>query len=173
MSYTIDTVHSHVGFSVRHMMVTTVRGKFTRYAGTAAIDPTDFTKSTFQGEIEVESIDTGNADRDKHLRTNDFFDAANHPKITFRSTRIVHKGGDDYEVTGDLTIRGVTKPVTLAVEYAGTNKNPWGKVVAGFSARGEVNRKDFGVAFNAPLETGGVLVADKVKLELDVQAVEG
>jgi polyisoprenoid-binding protein YceI len=171
MAWQIDSVHTHVGFSVRHMMVTTVRGQFRSYRGTVSLDPKDFTRSTFAGEIDVASIDTGNADRDNHLRTNDFFDAPNHPKILFRSTRIEAKGGNEYVVHGAITIRGVEKPVALQVEYLGTSKNPYGKTVAGLSARGSINRKDFGVNFNAVLETGGVAIADKVNLELDVEAV--
>ena len=170
MSWILDSVHTHVGFSVKHMMVTTVRGQFKEYRGTVNLDPKDFTKSTFEGAVDVASIDTGNVDRDNHLRTNDFFDAPNHPKITFKSTGIEAKGGSDFVVRGDLTIRGVTKPVVLEVEYLGTSKNPYGKTVAGFSARGTVDRKDFGVAFNAILETGGVAVGEKVKLEVDVEA---
>ena len=171
MSWSIDTVHSHVGFSVRHMMVATVRGQFKTYSGTLQLDPKDFTLSRFAGEIEVASVDTGNVDRDNHLRTNDFFDAPSHPKITFRSSRIEAKAAGAYAVHGDLTIRGVTKPVALDVEFLGTSKNPYGKTVTGFSARGTVNRKDFGVSFNAVLETGGVAVAEKVNLEVEVEAV--
>jgi polyisoprenoid-binding protein YceI len=171
MSWVIDSVHSHVGFSVRHMMVTTVRGQFKQYSATFNLDPKDFARSTFAGEIEVTSIDTGNADRDNHLRSNDFFDAPNHPKITFASTGIEQKSDTEYAVHGDLTIRGVKKPVTLEVEYLGTSKNPYGKTVAGLHVHGTINRKDFGVNFNAILETGGVAVAEKVKLELDLQAV--
>jgi polyisoprenoid-binding protein YceI len=171
MAWQIDSVHTHVGFSVRHMMVTTVRGQFRTYRGKVNLDPKDFTRSTFEGEIDVASIDTGNGDRDNHLRTNDFFDAPNHPKIRFRSTRIEAKGDNEYVVHGAITIRGVEKPVALQVEYLGTSKNPYGKTVAGLSARGTINRKDFGVNFNAVLETGGVAIADKVNLELDVEAV--
>lgn len=171
MAWSIDTVHTHVGFSVKHMMVTTVRGQFKAYSGEAKLDPQDFSKSTFKGEIDVASIDTGNSQRDDHLRTNDFFDAPNHPKITFASTSFEKKGEGEFVVNGDLTIRGVTKPVALEVEYHGTSKNPYGKTVAGLSARGTINRKDFGVNFNALLETGGVAVAEKVKLELDVELV--
>jgi len=170
MSWTIDTVHSHVGFSVRHMMVSTVRGQFRKYGGTVKIDPKDFSRSSFEGEVEVASIDTGNPDRDNHLRTGDFFDAPNHPKIRFKSTRIEAKGGSEYSVTGDLTIRGVTKPVTLDVEFHGTQKDPYGRNVAGVTARGSVNRKDFGVSWNAVLETGGFAVSDKVTLELELEA---
>jgi polyisoprenoid-binding protein YceI len=169
MAWVIDNVHSHVGFSVKHMMVTTVRGQFRQYRGTLRLDPKDFTRSTFEGAIDVASIDTGNADRDTHLRTNDFFDAPNHPTITFKSSRIEPKGEGEYTVHGDLTIRGVTKPIALDVEFGGTGKNPYGKTVAGVSARGTINRKDFGVSFNALLETGGVAVGEKVKLEVDVE----
>lgn len=171
MSWSIDTVHSHVGFSVKHMMIATVRGQFKSYSGTFRLDPKEFTRSSFEGEVDVASIDTGNADRDNHLRTNDFFDAPSHPKITFKSTGIEAKGEGEYTVHGDLTIRDVTKPVALDVEFHGTSKNPYGKTVAGLSARGTINRKDFGVNFNALLETGGVAVSEKVKLELDVEAV--
>jgi polyisoprenoid-binding protein YceI len=171
MSWSIDPVHSHVGFSVRHMMVSTVRGQFKTYGGTLQLDPKNFTRSSFTGEIDVASVDTGNVDRDNHLRTNDFFDAPNHPKITFKSTRIEAKAGAEYVVHGDLSIRGVTKPVALDVEFLGTSKNPYGKTVAGFSAHGTVDRKEFGVAFNAVLETGGVAVAEKVKIDIEVEAL--
>jgi polyisoprenoid-binding protein YceI len=169
MIWTVDPVHSHVGFSVRHMMVTTVRGTFTSFRGTLEIDPDDFTRSRVTGEIDTASVDTKNADRDNHLRTNEFFDVANHPKITFTSTRIERKD-EAYVVHGDLTIRGVTHPVALDVEYAGTSKNSYGQTVAGLSATGTINRREFGVQFNALLETGGVAVSDKVKLEIEVQA---
>jgi polyisoprenoid-binding protein YceI len=171
MSWTIDTVHSHVGFSVKHMMVATVRGRFTGYRGALRLDPSDFTRSSFEGEIDVASIDTGNADRDNHLRTNDFFAAQNHPKISFKSTGIEAKGEGEYVVRGDLTIRGVTRPVALDVEYQGTSKNPYGQTVTGLGVRGTINRKDFGVSFNALLETGGVAVGEKVKIEIDVEAI--
>jgi polyisoprenoid-binding protein YceI len=171
MTWQIDNVHTHVGFSVKHMMVATIRGQFRSYRGTVNLDERDFTRSTFEGEIDVASVDTGNPDRDNHLRTGDFFDAANHPKILFKSTRIEPKGDEEYVVHGDITIRGVTKPIALDVEYLGTSRNPYGKTVAGLAVRGTLNRKDFGVNFNAVLETGGVAVSEKVKLELDVEAV--
>ena len=171
MTWTIDPIHTHVGFSVKHMMVSTVRGQFKRYRGTIQLDPTEFTRSTFEGEIDVASVETGNAQRDDHLRTGDFFDAPNHPKITFKSTRVEAKGDGEYVVQGDLTIRGVTKPVELEVEFHGTSKNPWGKTVAGLSARATINRKDFGVSYNAVLETGGVAVSEKVKIEIDAELV--
>lgn len=171
MSWLIDDVHTHVGFSVKHMMVTTVRGQFKQYRGVMKLDPAEFTRSTFEGEIDVASIDTGNSQRDEHLRTGDFFDAPSHPKITFKSTRIEPKGGGEYVVQGDLTIRGVTKPVALDVELHGTSKNPWGKTVAGLSARATINRKDFGVSYNAVLDAGGVAVGEKVKIEIDAELV--
>ena len=172
MAWKIDTVHSHVSFSVKHMMVTTVRGKFNSYRGSVRLDPKDFTRSSFEGEIDVASIDTGNADRDNHLRTNDFFDAADHPKITFKSTAIEPKGDGEYLVRGDITIRGVTRPIALDVEYRGTSKSPYGQTLAGIGVTGSLDRKDFGVSFNAPLETGGVVVGEKVKLELDIEAIQ-
>lgn len=170
MPWTLDPAHSRIGFSVKHMMVSTARGEFKSYSGSLNLDTEDFTRSSVEGEIEVASIDTGNTDRDTHLRNNDFFDAPTFPKITFKSTRIERKAGDEYVVYGDLTIRGITKEVALDVETSGIHKNPWGQTVTGFSATGSINRKDFGIAFNAPLETGGVLVGEKVKLELDIEA---
>jgi polyisoprenoid-binding protein YceI len=169
MSWVIDSVHSHVGFAVKHMMVSTVRGQFKTYSGTLNLDTNDFAKSSFVGEVDVASIDTSNPDRDNHLRTGDFFDAANHPKITFKSTSI-EKKGDAWAVHGDLTIRGTTKPVTFDVEYHGTGKNPMGKTVAGFEAKTTINRKDFGIAFNMVLETGGIALSETVKIDIDVEA---
>ena len=169
MTWTLDTVHTHVGFAVKHMMVSTARGQFKSYTGTFNLDPNDFTKSTVEGEIDVASIDTNNPDRDNHLRTNDFFDVANHPKILFKSTGIKSKGDGEYTVTGDLTIRGVTKSVDLDVEFGGVAKSPYGFQVAGITARGVIDRKDFGVNFSAPLETGGLLLADKVKIEIEAE----
>jgi polyisoprenoid-binding protein YceI len=168
MLWSVDPVHSHVGFSVRHMMVTTVRGTFKTFSGTMNIGD-DFSSASIEGEIDVASIDTGNTDRDNHLRANEFFDAPAHPKITFKSTS-VEKKGDDFVVHGDLTIRGVTKAISLDVEYAGTSKNPYGQVIVGASVRGSINRKDFGVSWSALLESGGLAVSDTVKLEIDVQA---
>lgn len=171
MAWSIDVVHTHIGFSTKHMMVSTVRGQFREYRGTVTIDPTDFTRSSFEGEIDVASIDTGVAQRDDHLRTSDFFDAPNHPKILFKSTRVEAKGDNEYVVHGDITIRGVTQPIALEVEFHGTSKNPWGKTVSGLSARATINRKDFGVSYNALLEAGGVAVSEKVKIELEAEFV--
>lgn len=171
MAWQIDEVHTHISFSARHMMVSNVRGQFRKYRGTVEIDPADFTRSKFVGEVDVASIDTGNSQRDDHLRTDDFFDAPNHPKMTFKSTRIQPKGDSEYVVHGDLTIRGVTKPVALDVEFHGVSKNPWGKTVTGLSARGTINRKEWGVNYNALLEAGGVAVSEKVKIEIDAEFV--
>jgi polyisoprenoid-binding protein YceI len=171
MPWTLDPVHTHIGFSVKHMMVTTVRGQFRKYSGTVRLDPKDFARSSFEGEVDVASIDTGVTDRDNHLRSNDFFDAPHHPTIAFKSSRIEPKGEGQYVVHGDITVRGVTKPLALEVEFHGTSKNPYGKTVAGLTAVGSLNRKDFGVSFNALLETGGVAVGEKVKLEIEVEAV--
>ena len=172
MSWSIDAVHSHIGFTVKHLMVSTVRGQFTAYRGKMNLDAADFTRSTFEGEVDVASIDTRNADRDAHLRTNDFFDATNHPKITFKSTNIEKKGEGEYAVHGDITIRGITRPTTFEVEFTGVSKSPYGQTVSGISARATINRKEFGVNFNAVLETGGVAVAEKVKLELDIEVIQ-
>lgn len=170
MSFIIDEAHTHIGFSVKHMMVATVRGQFKQFRGSVELDPADFTRSRFEGEIDVVSIETGNAQRDDHLRTSDFFDAPNHPKIAFKSSRI-ERSGDEYVVHGDLTIRGVTRPVALEVEFHGTAKNAYGKTVAGLSARGTLNRRDFGVNYNAVLEAGGVTISEKVKLEIEAEFV--
>jgi polyisoprenoid-binding protein YceI len=171
MTWQLDDIHSQIGFSVKHMMVSTVRGRFKSYRGALAIDPADFARSTFEGEIDVASVDTGNAQRDDHLRTGDFFDAANHPTIRFKSTGIEPSGGGEYVVRGDLTMRGVTRPVELQVEFHGTSKNHHGKTVAGITARGAIHRKDFGVNYNALLEAGGVAISEVVKVEIDAEAV--
>jgi polyisoprenoid-binding protein YceI len=171
MTWLIDDVHTHVSFSVKHMMISTVRGQFKKYGGKIEVDLSDFTRSKFEAEIDVASIDTGNAQRDDHLRTSDFFDVPNHPKITFKSTRIEPKGEGEYVVHGDLTMRGVTKPLALEVEFGGVGKNRWGKTIAGVSARGAVNRKDFGVNYNMVVEGGGLALGEKVKIEIDAELV--
>ena len=171
MTWQLDSSHSTVGFSVKHMMIATVRGQFQRYTADLAIDLDDITRSQVSAEIEVASIDTREAKRDEHLRSGDFFDAAGHPTITFVSRRIERAGGDDYRLIGDLTIRGTTREVVLEAEFAGVHKDPWGNTRTGFTVTGAVDRKDFGLTWNAALETGGVLVGDKVKLSLDLEAV--
>ena len=169
MVWLIDGMHSHVGFTVRHMMVSTVHGRFSRYRGRTRLDPVDFTRSSFEGEVDVASIDTGNAMRDEHLRASDLLDAERHPKIRFRSTRITLEREGQYVVHGELTIRGVTKPVAFDVEFRGTSMNHRGVTVAGVSARGAINRRDFGMRYNFALETGGVAISENVRIEVDVE----
>jgi len=168
-TWTIDPVHSEVGFSVRHMMVSKVRGKFTKFAGEirTAADPLD---SSATAEIDLSTIDTGNEQRDDHLRSADFFDVANTPTMTYRSTGI-RPDGDEFVVDGQLTLRGVTREVPLRLELNGFGPDAYGGVRAGFTATGQINRNDFGVNWNAAIEAGGVVVADKVTLHLEIEAV--
>jgi polyisoprenoid-binding protein YceI len=168
-TWTIDPVHSEVGFSVRHMMVSKVRGKFTTFTGeiVTGANPLD---STATAEIDLSSIDTGNEQRDQHLRSADFFDTANTPTMTYRSTGI-RQDGEGFIVDGELTLRGVTREVPLQLELNGFGPDAYGGVRAGFTATGEINRRDFGVNWNAAIEAGGVVVADTVNLHLEVEAV--
>jgi polyisoprenoid-binding protein YceI len=167
-SWTIDPVHSTVGFTARHMMVAKVRGRFKEFTA-EIVTAEDPLQSRVDATVQMASVDTNDESRDTHLRTNDFFDIENHPTMTFRTTSI-EPDGDDYKLNGDLTVRGVTKPVTFALEVGGVGKDPWGNTRAGFSATTQISRKEFGVEWNAPLETGGVVVGDKVTIELDVEA---
>lgn len=168
-TWKLDVPHTDIGFSVRHLMVSKVRGTFTRFSGTitTAEDPMD---SSAEVTVDLSSIDTRDADRDAHLRSTDFFDAENNPTMTYKS-RSLRLDGDDLVAVGDLTIKGVTRPVELTVEYQGTAQDPWGGTRLGLSARGEINRSDFGIAFNVPLEGGGVMVGDRIRLRIEVEAV--
>jgi polyisoprenoid-binding protein YceI len=170
-TYTIDPTHSRVGFVARHAMVTKVRGSFNDFEGSGYFDAANPANSKLQLTIKAASIDTRNADRDSHLRSNDFFDMDNHPEITFSSTGVAQVGEDSYRVTGDLTIKGVTRPVTVDFEYTGSAVDPYGNQRIGFEGTTTVNRKDWGVNWNAALEAGGVLVSEKVTLEFDVSAI--
>jgi polyisoprenoid-binding protein YceI len=170
-NYKLDGAHSSIGFSARHAMVTKVRGTFDEVEGSGFFDQDDPSSSHVELTIKVASIDTRNAERDKHLRTNDFLAVDQYPDISFRSTR-VEKNQEDYKVVGDLTIRGVTKPVTIDFEPTGNAVDPWGNLRLGFEGRATINRKDWGVSWNAPLEAGGVLVGEKVNLELEISAVK-
>lgn len=170
-TYTIDPAHSRIGFVARHAMVTKVRGSFNEFTGTGWFDADDPAASRVELTIRAASIDTRNADRDAHLRSNDFFDMEHHPEIRFASTAVEQSGADRYRVTGDLTIRGVTKPVTVELEYTGSAVDPFGNQRIGFEGTTTVNRKDWGVSWNAALEAGGVLVSEKVTLELEVSAI--
>jgi polyisoprenoid-binding protein YceI len=168
-TFTIDKTHSEAVFQVRHL-VTKVRGRFTDLAGTIVFDEASPERSTVTLTIQAASIDTGTPDRDAHLRSEDFFHVEKHPAIAFASTVIRPLGEDVYEVTGDLTMRGVTKRITLPVSYLGKATDPWGNEKAGFEAETTVNRKDFGLVWNAALETGGFLVGDDVRISVSIQA---
>ena len=170
--YQFDTAHSRVGFVARHAMVTKVRGSFNEFEGAIHIDAADPTRSSVNVTIDVASVDTRNEQRDGHLRTNDFFDAPTYPKITFVSTAIEQVDESHFNVHGGLTIRGVTKPVTLELEYTGSAKDPFGNQRIGFEGTTTINRTDFGVNFNAALETGGVLVSEKATIELEISAIK-
>lgn len=170
--WNVDLAHSSVDFWVRHMMVSRAKGTFHNFEASIEADPEDLTTADISFSIDVNSIDTRNEERDKHLKSADFFDVENHPKITFKSTKIEKTGDSKYDVTGDLTIKGVTRPVTFSVTYEGQGKNPWGAIVAGFSAEGKINRTDFGLTWNTPLETGGVLVGEDVYINLEIEATK-
>ena len=168
--WTIDPTHSEVGFKVKHMMFTNVKGLFNDYS--ADIDFNDDLKeANLQFEAKINSIFTNNADRDNHLKSADFFDAEQYPTLNFKSTKI-QGNGSEYEITGDLTIKGITKPVTLNAEFSGLMTDPWGNTKVGLNLDGKINRKDFGLTYNAALETGGVLVGEDVKLNAEIQLVE-
>jgi polyisoprenoid-binding protein YceI len=170
-TWAVDAAHTNVEFAIRHLMIATVKGRFGAVAGTVRLDEQDPTRSEVEVTIDVASIDTRQPDRDAHLRSADFFDAEHHPVMTFRSRRIARDGGD-YVVDGDLTIRGVSRPVTLRAAEEGRTRDPWGGERVGFSASTRINRRDFGLTWNQALETGGVLVGDEVKISLDVELVK-
>ena len=169
-TYTIDRAHSEAAFQVRHLL-TKVRGRFSDFEGTIVYDAAEPERSSVKAIIRAASIDTNEPDRDKHLRSADFFAVDEYPTITFTSTRVRQKGGEEFDVDGDLTIHGITRPVTLAVSFLGKAKDPWGNERLGFEAETTINRKDFGLTWNAALETGGFLVGDEVKISLSVQAL--
>ena len=171
-TWKIDPAHTHAEFSVRHLMVSNVKGRFAEVDGTITLDESNPSLSSVEATIPVAGIDTKQADRDAHLRSADFFDAENHPYLTFRSTRVEPQGENEFIAYGELTIRGVTREVALEGEFLGTGKSPYGFTVAGFSARTKINRKDYGLNWNAALETGGVLVGDEVKITLEVEAIQ-
>ncbi|CAM5210563.1 Polyisoprenoid-binding protein YceI OS=Ureibacillus acetophenoni OX=614649 GN=SAMN05877842_11245 PE=3 SV=1 [Ureibacillus acetophenoni] len=167
--FTVDQSHSQVGFEVKHMMVSKVKGQFDAYtAEVEAENLEDLTTAQIAFSFDVASINTRSVDRDNHLKSADFFDIEKYPTITFRSTNIT-KDGDDYKVTGDLTIKDVTKPVTFDVEFGGKGKNPWGVDVYGFEAEAKINREEFGLTWNPALETGGVLVGKDIKIKVELE----
>lgn len=168
--WTIDPSHSAVEFAVKHMMFATTKGRFSDVTGTITLDNEDVTNSTVEVEINAASVDTHDAKRDEHLKAADFFDVETYPTLTFRSTSVEAAGGSDLRVAGDLTIRGVTRPVVLDAEFNGQGTNPWGQGVLSYSATTKINRKEFGLNWNAALESGGVLVGDEVKIAIEIEA---
>ena len=171
-TYTLDPAHTRIGFVARHAMVTKVRGSFDEFAGTAVLDGANPANSRVEVTIEAASIDTRNAQRDEHLRGNDFLAMQEYPKITFASTGVRQAGETTFEVTGDLTIKGVTNEITIPFEFEGSAKDPFGNQRVGFEGAVTINRKDYGVTWNAALEGGGVLVSDKVTLEFEISAIK-
>jgi polyisoprenoid-binding protein YceI len=171
-TWTIDTNHSEVSFKVKHLVISSVSGKFKSFEGTVESDKEDFTDAKIKFSADVSSIDTGNEQRDGHLRSPEFFDAATHSKLSFESTGVTKKGGSDYVVTGNLTIRGVTKPVELKAEFGGVQKDFYGNTVAGFEIEGKINRREYGLEWSAVTETGGIVVSDDVKLQVNAEIIK-
>ncbi|MEU1780184.1 YceI family protein [Streptomyces abikoensis] len=170
--YTIDPAHSSIGFTVRHAMVTNVKGSFTQHEGTLRLDGSDPARSTAAIDVRIDSVDTGIKDRDAHLLSGDFFDAEAFPLMTFRSTAAERVGGDRYRLTGDLTIKDVTRPLSIDLEFNGSATDVYGNERVGFEGSAEILRSDWGLTWNAALEAGGVMVSDKVKLTFDISAVK-
>lgn len=168
--YTLDASHSRLGFVARHAMVTKVRGQFAEWEGTAKVDAANPAASSVNLSIKAASIDTGVADRDGHLVSGDFFDAETYPELTFVSTD-VQRDGQTWTITGDFTIKDTTKPLTIEFEETGSAKDPFGNLRVGFEGEATINRKDWGLSWNAALETGGILVSEKIKLEFDISAI--
>jgi polyisoprenoid-binding protein YceI len=170
--YNIDPAHSIIGFSIRHLEIAWVEGRFKDFKGTVRFDESDVTKSTVEFSAKIESIDTGVEPRDKHLRTADFFDAAKYPEMTFKSTRVERKGGDKYVLHGDFTLKGVTKPVALPFTVTGAIKDPWGNTRFGVSAQTKIDRRDYGITWGKALENGGFDVGNEVTIDLQLEAVK-
>lgn len=172
-TWTIDSAHSEIGFKVKHLVISTVSGKFTSFEGKVESEKDDFADAKISFSADIDSIHTGNEQRDGHLKSADFFDAANHPKLTFESTTgLKKKSGNDYTVDGNLTLRGVSKPITLDVEFGGIIKNPYGQIVAGFEISGKINRQDYGLSWSAMTEAGGLVVSDEVKLVVNAEIIK-
>ncbi len=171
-TYKIDAAHSDINFKVKHMMISTVTGSFTDFDATVTTENEDFANASIEFTAKIDSISTKNEQRDAHLKSADFFDAANHPEISFKSTSFKKTDDDEFELVGDLTIRGITKSVQLEVEYEGTAVDPYGQVKAGFEIKGKISRKEYGLQWNAVTEAGSIVVSDDVKLALDVQLIK-
>ncbi|MDH6624049.1 polyisoprenoid-binding protein YceI [Streptomyces sp. LBL] len=170
--YTLDPAHSTIGFVARHAMVTNVKGKFLDFSGTLHLDGSAPSASTASLDVTMDSIDTGSPDRDGHLKSSDFFKTDEFPTMTFRSTSAEALGGDDYRITGDLEILGTTRPLTIDLEFNGAAKDPFGNERVGFEGKAEILRSDWGLTWNTALDTGGVLVSDKIKLSFDISAIK-
>ncbi|HLP13428.1 MAG TPA: YceI family protein [Flavobacteriales bacterium] len=168
----IDPMHSEVTFKVKHMMISSVSGNFTKFDSAVETTGDDFTTARIDFSADVNSISTNNEQRDGHLKAGDFFDAENHPKLTFTSTKMEKKTDEEYKLHGNLSLRGVTKPIVLDVEFGGIAKDAYGNTRAGFSLAGKINRKDFGISFGMVTETGGIVVGDEVKLNMHVQYIK-
>jgi polyisoprenoid-binding protein YceI len=168
-NWAIDPAHSEIGFKVKHMMFTNVSGKFNNFSADINTTDDDFSTANINFEADIDSVSTGNTDRDKHLLSADFFDAAQFPKLQFRGTSFTKVNEGDYKLEGNLTMHGMTHPVKLDVEYSGPMKDPWGNTKAGFSINGKINRKDWGLTYNATLDNGGILLSEDVKLNIEVQ----
>jgi polyisoprenoid-binding protein YceI len=171
-TWAIDRSHSAVEFSVKHMVISNVKGRFRTFSGALVVDEADPARSSVEVEIDAASVDTHDEQRDAHLRSADFFDVERHPTLSFRSTAIRPLGGDRFEVIGDLTIRGSTQPVTLAAELLGQTRDPWGGIRAGFSASASIDRRAYGLTWNSALEVGGVLVGDQVRISLEIELIK-
>jgi polyisoprenoid-binding protein YceI len=170
--WVLDPMHSEIGFKIKHLMITSVSGNFNKFEVKAETKGDDFSNATVSADIEVESINTNNAQRDAHLRNADFFEAEKYPLISFRSTSLQKLDEETYALTGNLTIKETTKPVKLALEYGGVTKDPFGNYKAGFSVSGKINRHDFGVSYNAVLETGGVALGEEIKIQGELQLIK-
>ncbi len=170
-TWNVDPAHSKIGFSVKHMGIATVRGEFTEFQGTLDVGE-NLASATARGTVKVQSVDTNESQRDEHLRSPDFFDAAQYPELTFESTGIEADGDDAFRITGNLTIHGVTQPIELRADVQGTDVDPWGNERVGLEIAGQLSRGDYGMTFNQALGSGNMLVSDKVKLALDISAVK-
>jgi polyisoprenoid-binding protein YceI len=170
--WVIDPIHSEIGFKIKHLMITNVSGKFEGFEADVQTENEDFATVQIEAKIKTSSINTNNLQRDEHLRNSDFFEVEKHPEILFTSTRVEKIDNDNFLLHGNLTLKGITKQVKLNVEYSGTTKDPWGNQKAGFVITGKINRNDFGLNFNAALETGGLVLAEEVKINSEVQLVK-
>ena len=169
--YVIDGAHSHVMFKIKHMTISSVTGRFEKFKGSFTFDPNHVDKSSGSVTVDVNSVNTDVVDRDNHLKSPEFFDAAKYPEMTFKSTKVIVKDKTHFQLAGNLTLHGVTRPITLDVEYGGTAVDPWGNTRVAFSATGTLNRKDYGLTWNKLLETGGLLVGDEVTINIEVEAI--